>query len=117
MAFVDLVPQSLNVAITQGFAQSFSSAAVLSPTGSPIDLSAWVSLTAKLVPPSPNPTGTDTTFGTVTATNAGIVKLKLAATDLATIATGSAKLLITGKPTALDDAQVLSTGVASILNS
>lgn len=117
MAFVPLVPQTLNIAPTQGYAQSFLSSPVVNPAGTAVDLSGWVSLAAKLVPSSPNPTGTDVSFGTVTATNAGVITLTMSAADLASVPIGSAKLLITGKPTGGDATQVLATGVCSLLNS
>lgn len=115
MAFTALVPTTVNPTITKGAAQSFASPIVNTPGGSPVNLSAWVSLAAKLVPPTPNPTGADVTFGTVTAASTGIVTLTTAAADLSTAEPGTARLLITGKPTSGDDPQILVSGVATIL--
>lgn len=114
MAFVPLVPGTLNPTCTQGAKQVFTSAPILGPTGTAIDFSAWSAMSAKLVPPSPSPTGADVTFGTVTGNNAGVVTLTQSATDLASASPGSAKLLITGIPVALDPVQLVATGVLQL---
>ena len=114
MAFVPLIPGSLNPSCTQGAKQAFSTAPILNPAGTPVDFSAWSAMSAKLVPASPNPTGADVTFGTVAGTNAGVVTLTQSATDLATIPPGTAKLVITGIPVALDPSQLVATGVLTL---
>ena len=117
MAFVPLVPVTLNPVINPPYGQAFVSPVVASPTGTPIDLSAWVSLVASMVPPSPNPTGASSTFGTVTATNAGIITLETASTDLASTPSGTARLQIHGKATSGDTTlQLLATGVITVQN-
>lgn len=114
MAFVPLIPAALSPTITKGLAQQYQSAPIVGFTGTAIDLSAWVTLTAKAVPASQSPVGTDVTFGTVTATNAGVVKLTVAASDLSTVETGTAKLLVYGKPTSGDDYQLLASGALTL---
>jgi hypothetical protein len=116
MAFVPLVPQTLNITCQKTSAASFNSAPVLGPTGSAISGSAWVSLLAQLVPASPNPTGAPLSFGTVTFSALGVLTLQQNDTDFATIEPGTAKLVITGKPTSGDIIQTLATGVATINN-
>jgi hypothetical protein len=116
MAFVPLVPQSMNATILPGAAASYSSSPVLGPTGTAINLSAWVSLLAQIVPAVPNPTGAAASFGTVTANAAGVITLQTSDSDLAAVASGTARLLITGKPTSGDIVQLLSSGVATIQN-
>lgn len=116
MAFVPLVPASLNPVMTQALDQAFASSAVANFAGGVIDLSAWVSLTAKIVAVTPNPNTADAAFGTVTASAAGIITLKTGPTDLATVPTGSANLIISGKPTAGDDAQIICRGTLTLLS-
>lgn len=114
MAFVGLVPQTLNVAIRQGLDQEFQSNPVLNLAGTAVNLSAWTSLTATLCPPSPVPYGTNANFGTVTGGSTGVISLQTAATDLASVPPGSGTLIIKGKPTSGDEYQVLATGTLTI---
>jgi hypothetical protein len=114
MAFTPVVPVTLNIVITQGAGQLFTAPAINSPSGTAVDLSAWVSLAAKIVPPAPTPTGGDATFGTVTGGTGGSLTLETSATDLATVAPGSAQLRIYGKPTSGDSLQLLATGSVTI---
>jgi|ERR1700754_1637910 len=114
MALVPLVPGTINAVITIGNAQQYQSSIINSLAGTPVDLSAWVSLTAKLSPAVPSPTGSEATFGTVTGATGGVLKLTVAAADLASTSPGSARLIISGKPTSGDDIQLLSTGVATV---
>lgn len=114
MANVNLVPVTFNPTIQTGLAQFFTSSAVQTPAGAAVDLSAWNSLSAKLAPQTPNPTGSDVSFGTVTGSNTGILTLELSATDLATAPAGTAKIIIEGVHVALDDPQVLAVGIATL---
>jgi hypothetical protein len=117
MAFIPLVPVTLNITSNPPYGQAYVSPVVAGPTGTPIDLSAWVSLTAHIVPAAPSPAGASATFGTVTATNAGIITLETSSTDLASTASGTARLQITGKATSGDTTlQLLATGVISVQN-
>jgi len=117
MAFVPLIPVTMNITSNPPYGQAFVAPVVASPSGTPIDLSAWVSLTAHLVPPAPSPTGASTTFGTVTGASTGILTLETSATDFASTASGTARLQITGKATSGDTTlQLLATGVVSIQN-
>lgn len=114
MAQVNLTPASINASITQAAGQFFTSTTVTNPAGVAIDLSAYTSLTAKAVATVPNPVTADVTFGTVTASALGIITLQTSITDLATKPAGTAKLIITGKPTAGDDAQLLASGTLTV---
>jgi hypothetical protein len=114
MAFTAVVPATMNVNITQTLAQAFQSTPVVNFAAAVVDLSAWVSLVAQLAPPTPNPTGAPVSFGTVTANSSGVITLQTSATDLDTVAAGSARLIITGKPTSGDIAQVICTGTAQV---
>ena len=117
MAFVPLVPVTLNVVANPPYGQAFISAPVQSASGAAIDLSAWVSLTAHLVPASPNPTGAASTFGAVSGASTGILTLTTSATDLASVASGTARLQITGKATSGDTTlQLLAQGVITVQN-
>jgi hypothetical protein len=117
MAFVALVPVTMNPVINPPYGQAFVSPVVASPTGTPIDLSAWVSLVASIVPPAPNPTGASATFGTVTANSGGVITLTTSATDLASAPSGTARLQIHGKATSGDTTlQLLATGVITVQN-
>lgn len=114
MAFVPLVPVALNPILTQGHGQQFNAPLIQSPAGANIDLSAWVSLVAKIIPTSPNPTGSDASFGTVAAAAGGVLTLTTSPTDLASVAPGSARLVISGKPTSGDTDQLLASGVITV---
>jgi hypothetical protein len=116
MAFVPLVPQTMNVTCQKTSAASFNSSPVLGPTGSAINGSAWVSLVATLVPASPNPAGTTLAFGTLTFSSLGVLTLQQDDSDFASIEPGSAKIVLTGKPTSGDIVQTLATGVITINN-
>jgi hypothetical protein len=114
MAFVPLTPVTLNVTMTQGYGQAFNSGIVMGPTGAAINLSAWTDLVATIVDPSVGPASGSATFGTVTAAATGVVTLTVSPTDLATVPSGSAKLILSGKPTSGDTVQVLTTGVLTL---
>lgn len=114
MASVPLVPVALSPTVVAGLGQFFVSAPVNSPTGTAINLSAWVSLTAQLEPPANNPTGSSVSFGTVTGSSTGVITLETTPTDLATVPSGSARLYISGKPTSGDTLQLLSSGVCTV---
>jgi hypothetical protein len=117
MAFVPLVPPTLNVVANPPYGQAFISSPVQSPSGTPIDLSSWVSLTAHLVPASPNPTGAASTFGVVTGASNGVLTVTTSATDLANVASGTARLQITGKAASGDTTlQLLAQGVITVQN-
>jgi hypothetical protein len=117
MAYVPLVPVSLNATMQQALAQNFQSPVINSPSGSPINLSAWVDLTATINALNPSPNTADATFGTVTGASTGIITLTTSATDLASVPAGSANLIISGKPTSGDSLQVLCTGVLNLKTS
>lgn len=110
MAFVPLVPGSINVTHRKGTAQQYRSSAVVDFAGAAIDLSAYDGLAAKLVPLSPGPNTSEIAIGTVTGTAAGLCLLTLADTDLANANPGSAQIVITGAPVNGDDAQLLASG-------
>lgn len=114
MAFTALVPASINANIRRGAAQAFKSSAVVDFSGAAINLSAYDSLTAKLVALSANPNTADVTFGTVTGDASGILTLTLDASDLASNPTGTSQLVIIGKPVAGDDFQLLASGSAQL---
>jgi len=115
VAFTPIVPGTINVQAVQALAQEFQSTAVNNFSGSPVDLSAWTSLTAKIQALNPSPNTSDVTFGTVTANSSGIVTLLVDSTDLATVPVGSANLIISGKPTSGDHAQTLATGILTLV--
>lgn len=117
MAEVALKPATLNVSMRRGAYQVFKSNAVLSPADAAINLSAWFSITAKLVAQSPNPNTADVTFGTVTGDANGILTLIQAEADLASAPAGTAQLVITGVNVDGDDEQLLATGSAQLSNS
>jgi hypothetical protein len=117
MAAVSLVPGTLNASIQQGLYQVFTSAPIVNAAGAAINLSGWSALTAKLSPPQAVPYGTDVTFGTVTGSSLGVITLTVSATDLASIPSGTAKLLIEGINVALDPSQLIASGSLSLLNS
>lgn len=114
MAFTDVVPATGTINMVQAAAQKFLMPTINSSGGSAVDLSAWVSLVCKMVPPTPVPYGADTTFGTVTAGAAGLLYVETGASDLASVPPGSAKFIITGKPTSGDAAQLLASGSLGI---
>jgi len=115
MAFTDATPVTLNITCAQGLAQSFKSTAVRDSANAVVDLSAWTNLTAKAVPLSPGPASSDNTFGTVTASALGIITVTTAVADFAVDEIGSAKLIITGKPTSGDEAQLLASGALTVI--
>jgi hypothetical protein len=111
MAFTAIVPSTINVSARRGVGQKFkASNAVTDLTGTVVDLSAWTSLAAKLVAATPGPNTADVSVGTVTADAGGFVYLQIADTDLASANLGTANLVISGKPTSGDIAQLLSSG-------
>lgn len=114
MAFVNLVPVTASISMVQGWIQEFTLPTVQSPGGANIDLSAWTSLACKMVPPSPVPYGSDTTFGTVAGASGGVLTMTTGASDLATVPPGTAKFIITGKPTSGDAAQLLASGTLTV---
>src|SRR5579872_6203687 len=115
MAFTPLVPVTMNITVNPPYGQAFFSPPVVNASGTAIDLSAWVSLTAHLIPPAPAPTGASTTFGTVTGNSSGVLELATSSTDLASTPSGTARLQITGKALSGDTTlQLLATGVVTI---
>jgi hypothetical protein len=115
MAFTPLIPVNMNIVISPPDAQAYISPAVLGLTsGTALNLSAWTSLQASIVPPAPSPTGAPVTFGTVTGGATGLLTLETNATDLASVPAGNAQLRITGKPTSGDIVQLLATGTVTI---
>lgn len=114
MAFTPVIPTSMSVTMSQGLRQEFVSGIVTNMSGAPQDLSAWTSLTATIVANQPGPNTADATFGTVTASAGGVLTLITAAADLASVTPGTATLVISGKPTSGDDAQILSRGTFNL---
>lgn len=114
MAVVDLNPVTLNPVIVQGAGQTYLCPTINDLAGTPVNLSAWDSLAAELIPVAPNPTGAPVSFGTVIGAASGVLKLRTSDSDLTTVAPGSAKLVIHGKPTAGDGVQILAIGTATI---
>ncbi len=114
MAFTPIVPVTFSCTVTQGAAQSINSSAIKDPTGAAVDLSAWTALTAKAVPLSPGPASTEFAHGTVTASAAGVLSYRVDDDEFTEAQVGQAKLVITGKPTAGDIAQVLATGTLTV---
>ena len=114
MAFVPLVPGTFNATFQKTMAASFALSVINGPTGTPIDFSAWTSLTATISPPAPVPYGTSVNFGTVTGATGGKITLQTNDTDFASIEPGSARLTITGKPTSGDIVQIIAVGAATI---
>jgi len=114
MSFIPLVPGNLNLTMRQGLEQQVTSAAILNAGGTAIDFSAWFSMSAKMVPPTPVPYGSDTTFGTVTGSSLGVVTLLVSATDLASVPPGSATLIIEGKSLTGDSLQLVASGTLTI---
>lgn len=114
MAFTPVVPVSLNIQVTQGLAQEFIAPVVNNPSGSPVDLSAWVSMAAAVIPLTPAVNQTALTIGTVTGGTGGALSLQTGASDFSTSAPGSARIVISGKPTSGDAAQVLATGIVTL---
>jgi len=110
MAIVQLQPGSINANVVQGAAQSFSSTPVTDASGTAISLAAWVSLVCKLTAITPSPNTADITVGTVTADANGIVTVTFDDDDFNGKQPGTANLIITGKPTAGDVAQLLALG-------
>lgn len=114
MAFVALVPVTLNMSVTQGLGQEFIAPIVNSPTGTAIDLSAWVSLTCDAIPIAPGPVQAPVAFGTVAGAAGGALSVQTGASDLSSGTPGTAKLVIKGKPTSGDAYQVLATGILTL---
>ena len=117
MATVPLVPGTINATIRRGAQQTFKSSAVVDFAAAAVDLSAWASFTAKLIPTSPSPTGAAVTFGTVTGDANGICTLVYDASDLATNPPGTANLIIEGVHVGGDDAQLLASGTAQLIET
>lgn len=115
MAYTNLVPISFSPTVTPGAAANFSLGKITSNGTTGINLSAWVSLTAKLIPPTSVPYGTDVAFGTVSGDSSGNLSLVQAAADLAGIVAGTGRFIVTGKPTSGDDAQLLCSGTITVL--
>lgn len=114
MAFVALIPVTLNITVYKGLDQQWQAPLVQTLALANVDLSAWTSLTAKAVAPAAGPNTADVTFGTVTGATGGVLNLKTGPTDFASSETGTARLVISGKPTSTDDAQVLCTGTITL---
>jgi hypothetical protein len=105
------IPVTLNVSAYTSVQQAFTAPVIMdSLTGSPVDLSTFISLTSYLVPNAPSPTATDATVGSTIGDNAGIVTLKTLATTFNGVSPGSAKLVIRGVGPAGGDALLLATG-------
>ena len=114
MAFLPVIPATLNVTLTQALAQAFNSSVVNSPAGAAVNLSAFSSISAKAVPITPGPTAAAVAFGTVVGSSTGILTLTTSVTDLASVPTGAAKLIIEGVNVAGDPAQILATGALQV---
>lgn len=115
MAFQAIAPVSFNISMFQAQGQAFQSPAVNNlSSGSPQDLSAWVSLSCQALPASPGVVQAPVSFGTVTANSSGIITLQVGASDLAGSAPGTGRFVITGKPTSGDAAQILASGVLTL---
>lgn len=114
MAFVNLAPGSWNPTIVPTLAQAWTLPVINSLAGTPVDFSAWTSLTAHLYPPSNNPTGSAVAFGTVTGATGGLITVATNATDLATVPSGTSRVYISGKPTSGDIVQLIAGGAAAI---
>ena len=117
MAFTPVVPGTFNVSMFQGLAQLFTAPALLNAAGSAINLSAWTSLTAIASAAVAGPNTADVTFGTVVGGAAGLLTLQTSASDLAAVESGTARLIITGKPTSGDAAQILYSGSLTVNKS
>lgn len=117
MAFKQLVAAVFNISMTQAVAQAFQSPPVVDFSNTAVDLSAWVSLTAKLIAPAPVPYQTEQTFGTVTGASNGVITVTTSTTDLASVPPGTGKLIITGKPTSGDSVQLIAVGSITLFAS
>jgi hypothetical protein len=116
MAFEALTPGTMNLTMIPGIPVAIQSAVINSLTGTPMNFSSWFSFAAEIAPPSPSPTGANTTFGTVTGSSGGQLTLQTSGTDLENAASGTARLIITGKAATGDTAQLLATGTVTIIN-
>jgi len=114
MAFVPLIPVTLNLSIFQGLEQINQAPLIQSPTLTNIDLSAWTSLTATAIPVAAGPCTQDVDFGTVSGAAAGVLKVTALNSDFSGSATGTAKLVIKGKPTSGDEFQILASGTFTL---
>lgn len=117
MAFVGLTPVSANLSAISGLAQKYQFSTINDLSGAAVNLSAWTSMTAQLVAVTPTPNTADVTFGTVVGASGGVLTLQIAAADLAAIPAGQARLIVSGKPTSGDDAQILVSGVLNLTAS
>jgi len=115
MAFSPVAPVTANMQMTQAKIQRFIFGPVLDLTGSPVDFSGWDSFVANAVPPVPALTGASSTFATVTGDASGFLTLTTGASDLASKPPGSARLVISGKPTSGDTSQLLASGALTVL--
>lgn len=114
MAVVPLVPQSLNITVVPGAVQTFTTAPVLGPTGSAINFSTWTSFTCKMVPPTPVPYGTNTTWGTATGSSTGVITVQQATSDLSSTPAGTAKVIIEGVNVSGDPSQLIASGTLTV---
>lgn len=114
MAFVPLTPVTLSPTCTAGAKQQFLSPVINDPAGSAIDLSGWDSFAAKCVPLAAGPAAADNSFGTVTGQADGKLKLIVAESDFTDAEAGTAKLIITGKPTSGDPSQLVCSGTITV---
>lgn len=114
MAFVPVVPVSLNMTIQQGQSQQFIFPPINDPSGSPVDLSSWSSIKCTAVPASPTPVGADVDFGTSSGASNGVITTDTTSSDFSGKQAGIAKLLLQGKATSGDPYQYLGTGVVTI---
>lgn len=114
MAFVPLIPVTMNQTIFQGLEQINQAPLIQSPTLTNIDLSAWDSLTATAVPVAAGPCTQNVDYGTVTGAAAGVLKITTGTADFSGATPGACRLVVKGKPTSGDDFQVLATGVLTL---
>lgn len=117
MAFVPLTPVTANLSMTQTKAQKFKYGPVLDLDLAPVDFSGWDSFQAQAVPPTPALTGSSSTFGTVDGDASGFITVEISDSDLATKPAGTARLVISGKPTSGDDFQIIAAGALTVLAS
>jgi hypothetical protein len=79
-----------------------------------VNFTSWTALTAKAIPAADSPVSADVTFGTVTGTSAGVLKLVVSDTDLASVAPGTSRFIITGKAPSSSVVQLLAQGVLTV---
>lgn len=114
MAYVPLVPGQMTATVVDGALQDFKSSAVRDFAGEVVDLSAWDSLDAYLMPSSPNPSGTNgTAIGSCVGDANGIVTLTAGNDSGRPL--GTARLIILGKNASGDaNKQLVVSGSVTI---